>query len=211
MGRKGSRQNGTRARIAAAAARIMAEDGIDDFALAKRKAARQVGAEDTQALPANDEIEAELRAYRALYQPSEHPERITQLRRIALDAMRELQSFNPYLTGAVLTGLAGPYAEIDLQLFPESTKEVEIFLLDRSLPYSTSEGRRYSGDRVRAVTMLSLTWQGAPLRLSIFDPRDERLALKTTQAGKVIERAGIAEVGTLVSAQPHGKHGARTA
>ena len=211
MGRKGSRQNGTRARIAAAAARIMAEDGIDDFALAKRKAARQVGAEDTQALPANDEIEAELRAYRALYQPSEHPERITQLRRIALDAMRELQSFNPYLTGAVLTGLAGPYAEIDLQLFPESTKEVEIFLLDRSLPYSTSEGRRYSGDRVRAVTMLSLTWQGAPLRLSIFDPRDERLALKTAQAGKVIERAGIAEVGALVSAQPHGKHGARTA
>ena len=211
MGRKASRQNGTRARIAAAAARIMAEDGIDDFALAKRKAARQVGAEDTQALPANDEIEAELRAYRALYQPSEHPERIAQLRRIAFDAMRELRGFNPYLTGAVLTGLAGRYAEIDLQLFPESAKEVEIFLLDRNLPYSTSEGRRYSGDRAHAVTLLSLTWQGAPLRLSIFDPRDERLALKTTQAGKVMERAGIAEVGALISTQPHGKHGARTA
>jgi len=180
----------------------MAEDGIDDFALAKRKAARQVGAEDTQALPANDEIEAELRAYRALYQPSEHPERIAELRRIALDAMRELEGFNPYLTGAVLTGLAGRYAEIDLQLFPESTKEVEIFLLDRNLPYSTSEGRRYSGDRVRAVTVLSLTWQGAPLRLSIFDPRDERLALKTTQAGRVIGRAGIAEVGALINAGP---------
>src|SRR5712664_4853012 len=36
-----------RARIAAAAARMMAEDGLDDFALAKRKAARQLGAEDT--------------------------------------------------------------------------------------------------------------------------------------------------------------------
>jgi len=207
MGRKGPRQNGTRARIAAAAARIMAEDGIDDFALAKRKAARQVGAEDTQALPGNDEIEAELRAYRALYQPAEHPERIAELRRIALDAMRELKDFNPYLTGPVLTGLAGRYAEIDLQLFPGSTKEVEIFLLDRNLPYSTSEGRRYSGDRVRAVTVLSLTWLGAPLRLSIFDPRDERLALKTTQAGRVMERAGIAEVGAMIAAGPHGKDG----
>ena len=207
MGRKGPRQNGTRARIAAAAARIMAEDGIDDFALAKRKAARRVGAEETQALPGNDEIEAELRAYRALYQPAEHPERIAELRRIALDAMRELKGFNPYLTGPVLTGLAGRYAEIDLQLFPESTKAVEIFLLDRNLPYSTSEGRRYSGDRVRAVTVLSLTWLGAPLRLSIFDPRDERLALKTTQAGRVMERAGIAEVGAMIAAGPHAKDG----
>ena len=209
MGRKGPRQNGTRARIAAAAARIMAEDGIDDFALAKRKAARQVGAEDTQALPGNDEIEAELRAYRALYQPAEHPERIAELRRIALDAMCELKSFNPYLTGPVLSGLAGRYAEIDLQLFPESTKEVEIFLLDRNLQYSTSEGRRYSGDRARAVTVLSLTWLGAPLRLSIFDPRDERLALKTTQAGRVMERAGIAEVGAMIGAGPHDKDGIR--
>ena len=209
MGRKGSRQNGTRARIAAAGARIMAEDGIDDFALAKRKAARQVGAEETQALPANDEIEAELRAYRALYQPAEHPERISELRRIALNAMRELQSFNPYLTGAVLSGLAGRYAEIDLQLFPESAKDVEIFLIDRDLPYSTSEGRRYSGDRARSVTVLSLTWQGAPLRLSIFDPRDERLALKTTQAGRVAERAGLAEVGALIAADSHEENDAR--
>jgi len=208
MGRKGPRQNWTRARIAAAAARIMAEDGIDDFALAKRKAARQVGAEDTQALPGNDEIEVELRAYRALYQPSEHPERIAELRRIALDAMRELKDFNPYLTGPVLSGLAGRYAEIDLQLFPASTKEVEIYLLDRNLPYSTSEGRRYSGDRARAVTVLSLMWQGAPLRLTIFDPRDERLALKTTQAGRVMERAGIAEVGALIAAGTQGKDGA---
>ncbi|MFZ1909433.1 MAG: hypothetical protein WAU52_10175 [Burkholderiales bacterium] len=211
MGRKGSRQNGTRARIAAAAARIMAEDGIDDFALAKRKAARQVGAEESQALPANDEIEAELRAYRALYQPAEHPERIAELRRIALDAMRELQGFNPYLTGAVLTGLAGRYAEIEVQLFPESAKEVEIFLLDRNLPYTTFEGRRYSGDRVRSITVLSLTWHGAPLRLSIFDPRDERLALKTTQAGRVTERAGIAEVGALIGAGLHAKDGPRPA
>ena len=209
MGRKGSRQNGTRARIAAAAARIMAEDGIDDFALAKRKAARQVGAEETQALPANDEIEAELRAYRALYQPAEHPERSAELRRIALNAMREVQSFNPYLTGAVLTGLAGRYAEIDLQLFPESAKDVEIFLIDRELPYSTSERRRYSGDRARSVTVLSLTWQGAPLRLSIFDPRDERLALKTTQAGRVAERAGLAEVGALIAADSHEENDAR--
>src|SRR5262245_46456314 len=109
---KAARQGTVRARIAAAAARIMAEDGIDDFALAKRKAARQLGAPDTQSLPANEEIELALREYRALYQPTEHAERTDELRRLALEAMQALERFRPYLTGAVLKGIAGPYAEV---------------------------------------------------------------------------------------------------
>src|SRR6185436_11687507 len=199
MARRSNRQTDMRARIAAAAARLMAEDGIDDFALAKRKAARQMGAADTQALPRNDEIEAELRAYRELYQAEDHPAVIEELRRAALDAMRALERFKPYLTGSVLTGLAGPYAEIDLQLFPDSTKEVEIFLLDRNLTFSTQEGRRYAGDRARAVSFISLDWEGHPLRLAVFDPRDERLALKTSQTGRVADRAGIQELASIVS------------
>ena len=198
--RQGGARGGMRARIAAAAARIMAEEGVDDFALAKRKAARRLGATDREALPANAEIEAELRDYRALYQAEEHPERITELRRVALAAMRALEQFNPYMTGQVLPGLAGPYAEIDLQLFPESSKQVELFLLDRNLAYEASDQRRYTGDRARAVAVISLDWQGVPLRLSVFDPRDERAALKTSLAGRVAARAGIAEVRTLVEA-----------
>src|SRR5207253_603184 len=152
MARKSNRQTAMRTRIAAAAARLMAEDGIDDFALAKRKAARQLGALDTRSLPRNDEIEAELRAYRALYQAEEHPQLIGELRGIALDAMQALEQFNPYLTGPVLKGTASPYAEIDLQLFPDSAKEVEIFLLDRNIAFTTQEGRRYTGDQARAVS-----------------------------------------------------------
>ena len=188
-----------RIRIAAAAARLMAEDGIDSFALAKRKAARQLGAADTESLPTNDEIEAELRDYRALYQADEHPERIAELRRVALEAMRALERFSPYLTGPVLKGIAGPYAEIDLQLYPDSAKDVELFLLERNIAFDTSEGRRYSGDRAHAVSLFKLDWLGIPLRLSVFDPRDERLALKTSQTGRVMDRAGIVEVGQMLA------------
>lgn len=198
MGRR--HRSGLRVRIAAAAARIMAEEGIDDFARAKRKAARRLGAPDGEALPANDEIEAELREYRALYQAEAHPRRIGELRRAALEAMRALERFSPYLTGPVLTGIAGPYAEIELQLFPESTKDVELFLLDRGIPYQASDERRYAGDRARAVAVLSTEWQGVPLRLSVLDPRDERAAMKTTQAGRVAPRAGIPEVRLLLEA-----------
>jgi hypothetical protein len=202
MSRRTMRHNGMRARIAAVAARIMAEDGIDDFALAKRKAVRRLGAdEERQALPTNEEVESELQAYRDLYQAEEHSLRIAELRRIALDAMRVLARFHPYLSGPVLRGIAGRYAEIDLQLFPESTKEVELFLLDRNIAYAATEVRRYSGDRARSVTLLTLSWQGAPLKVSVFDPRDERLALKTSQAGRTMVRAGIAEVSALVEGE----------
>ena len=202
MSRNGARQNGMRARIAAAAARLMAEDGISNFALAKKKAARGLGASNAEALPGNDEIEVELRAYQALYQADEHPERVAELRGLALEAMQLLERFNPYLTGPVLAGTAGPYAEIELQLFPESTKEIELFLIDRKLPYEASDERRYTGDRARAVAVISLDWQGVPMRLSVFDPRDERSALKTTLAGRVTVRAGIAHVRDLVNPEP---------
>jgi hypothetical protein len=198
MGRKSNRHATMRTRLAAAAARIMAEDGIDDFALAKRKAARQLGAVNTEALPRNEEIAAELQAYRALYQSDEHAARIAELRRVALDAMQALAPFTPYLTGPVLKGTAGPYAEIDLQLFPESAKDLEIFLVDRGLAFTTQEGRRYSGDRAHAASLIKLDWQGVPLRIAVFDARDERLALKSSQAGRVIERAGISEVSALI-------------
>ena len=188
-----------RARIAAAAARIMAEDGIDSFALAKRKAARQLGAPDTEALPGNDEVEEALHAYRALYQADEHPQRVAELRRIALDAMQALEQFSPYLTGPVLKGTAGPYAEIELQLFPESVEgggDLPARPAHR-LHHCTRAGAFPAIACTRSACFPS-TWQDAPLKLSVFDPRDERVALKTSQAGRVLERAGIAEVGALL-------------
>ena len=192
------KQQQMRIRIAAAAARIMAEDGVEDFAMAKRKAARQLGAGDTQSLPNNDEIETELRLYQSLYQGEEQRERVHYLRSQALAAMEQLAEFKPYLTGPVLKGIAGPYAEIDLQLFPDSAKDVEVFLLERNVAFRTREGRRYSGTQVRPMSVLATAWSGTPLRLAVFDPRDERVALKSSQVGKAMGRAGIAEVEALV-------------
>jgi hypothetical protein len=187
-----------RLRIAAAAARLMAEDGIDDYALAKRKAAKQLGADDTKSLPGNDEIEAELRAYQSLYQGEEQRERIRELRAKALEAMRLLSEFRPYLAGAVLKGTAGRYGEIDLQLFTDDGKAVEMALLNRNIAYDVSEERRYASGREREVPVLTLFWSGIPLRLSIHATNDERGTLKHSAGGRAIERAGIEAVTQLL-------------
>lgn len=196
---KHPRQQQMRTRIAAAAARIMAEDGVDDFATAKRKAARMLGATDTHALPANDEVEAELRLYQSLYQGDEQRDRLRELREIAINVMRTFATFRPYLFGPVLKGTAGRYADIDIQLFPPDGKAVELFLLNRGLAYTTSQQRHYCGDEPRQVSILTVDWDGIPVKFSVYDANDERGALKTTPAGRAIERAGIAAVEGLLA------------
>ena len=188
-----------RSRIAAVAARIMAEDGVDDFALAKRKAARQLGAEDTRALPRNDEVEAELRAYQSLYQGDEQRERIRELRARALEAMRLLEPFRPYLSGPVLKGTAGRYSDIDLQLFTDDSKAVELFLLNRNIPYEVFQQRHFAGDQPRAVSVLKLDWKGIALNVAVYGSNDERGMLRTTPVGRPMERAGIQAVAQLLA------------
>src|SRR5690606_27636218 len=109
-------RNDRRGRIAHLAARLMAEDGVEDYALAKRKAARQAGLDDSRDLPSNEEVESALRTYRVLYEQQTHGDRLRALRMKALAAMRLWSRFRPYLTGSVLTGTAGRYADVNLQV-----------------------------------------------------------------------------------------------
>ena len=53
----GGRQSQLRQLVAHEAARMMAEDGISDYAYAKKKAGRQLGVVDANCLPSNAEIE----------------------------------------------------------------------------------------------------------------------------------------------------------
>ena len=183
-----------RREIAALAARMMAEDGIADFGFAKRKAARQLGVSLSEALPNNAEIEAELRTWQALYQDDEQPERLHQMRRTAVEVMRMLAPFRPYLTGGALDGTAGRYAEVEIELYPESAKEVEIFFLNQSLAYEHREARRPPPHAPEAV--LCFDWGDVPVRLSIFEGRAERISRKGA------ERARLPAVEALLLQQP---------
>ncbi|PKO84741.1 MAG: hypothetical protein CVU17_00710 [Betaproteobacteria bacterium HGW-Betaproteobacteria-11] len=156
--------------IASAAARLMAEEGITDYATAKRKAARGLGADKGEALPSNEEIEIELRAWQALYQEDEHRERLRSLRATALHAMQLLAEFNPRLTGAVFDGTAGRYAPIHLQLFADSSKEVEIWLLGQQIPFA-SKGAPLHGNRAEiAEDRLAIELDETTILLDIFPP-----------------------------------------
>lgn len=146
-----------REQLAHEAARIIAENGIADFAFAKRKAAKQLGAVDTQHLPSNEEIEEALHIYRALYEHDSHPNILNELRLEALDVMRLLGEFNPYLTGSVLNGSAGEHSDINLMLFSDDTKAVLLFLLKNSIEFEDGEWTVRVGGHDESVPSYTLT------------------------------------------------------
>ena len=181
-----------RSTIAAAAARLMAEDGISDYHHAKKKAARQLGLPDNAGFPDNAEVEAELRAYRELYQGDIHPEMLAAMRHSALELMELLAAFNPWLTGSVLDGTAGEHSSIDILLFADSAKEVEIFLLNRGIDVSHAQPRN---DKVEAV--LQVETDTVDANLIVFPPHLERVSLKHRD-GRPRERMRAAELHLLL-------------
>jgi len=195
-----------RRQVAYLAARLIAEDGITDYGLAKQKAARQAGFLDTKALPDNAEIEAALREYQALYQGEEHVELLAELRELALGVMQLLAEFEPRLTGPVLDGTATEFSPVELELFTDSGKDVELFLINRNIPYRAAERQRAHGGVGReALSVLHCHYRDVPVVLVIRPVNDLRLVDKRGVGGAQATRADVAAVQALLAAEDGGE------
>lgn len=183
--------------IAGAAARLMAEEGIGDYGAAKRKAARSLGAADGEALPTNEEVETELRAWQSLYQEDEQRERVRDLRMTALEVMQLLAEFHPYLTGSALDGTAGRYSAVELDLYADSSKDVEIALLSHGISYDTLDNRR-----IGVEAQLRLDWNDLPVQISIYPPVAERQQPKNPHTGRGRHRVRTEAVIELLQEAP---------
>ena len=185
--------------VAEEAARIMREQGVDDFLLAKRKAAERLGVTDASILPRNTEIEAALVAHQRLFAADRHEAGLASLRRSALEAMRLLSDFQPRLVGPVLTGTASPHSEINLHLFTESAEAVSIRLEERGVPHEVLERRlRYERDRTVSYPALRFVAGRQTVDAVVFPLDGIRQAPCSPVDGKPMRRASAAEVESLL-------------
>ncbi|MFT3718120.1 hypothetical protein [Pseudorhodoferax sp.] len=140
------------AEIAAAAARLVVEDGLE-WGAAKRRARQQLDLGLRARLPDNEELEDAVREHLALFHADTQPAELRALRRLALRWMERLQAFRPYLAGAVWHGTATRRSDVYLQLFCDDPKSAEIALIDHGVRY---EPRTVPGLRGEPVEALSL-------------------------------------------------------
>ena len=101
MGKKTDRRfaDNLRTMLAQEAARLIRDHGIDDYRNAKLKAAENLGLGNRGALPTNREIEAALAERNRIFGAERHQDLLTQLRRVAVEVMQDLQIFAPRLVG----------------------------------------------------------------------------------------------------------------
>jgi hypothetical protein len=162
-----------RARIAQAAARLIAEHGITDWSLAKRKAARQLMLREGAALPSNDDVLQALTDHHALFGGQAHAASLRRQREEGLAWIWKLAPWKPLLVGGVAAGWATEHSDVRIELIADDPKAVEIALASSGVAYVASP----PGDdteRPAGVTHLRIATPRATIRLSILTPQQRR-------------------------------------
>src|SRR5579862_7372224 len=187
-----TRSDNLRRALAQEAARIMAEHGVQDFLVAKRKAAERLGVDDGAAvLPKNSEIELALAEYQRLFGGESHVESLSDKRRAALTAMRSLSEFEPRLVGAVLSGTATEHSDVQLHLFADRAESVTLKLIDAGIAHEVTE-------RVRPFPGIRFAVDDHSIEATVFPADGIRQAPMSPVDGRPMRRANAFEVEALL-------------
>jgi len=177
----------------------MDEHGIEDFLLAKRKAAERMLIGDSVALPKNAEIEAALLERQRLFHHTRHSAQLDDMRRAALQAMRLLSDYQPRLVGSVLSGSATANAEINLHVFADNAEQIAMRLEENGIIAQHAEKKfRYEAERYRSFPSFKFVAGRQPLEIVVFPTDGIRQAPSSPVDGRPMSRADVADVQALL-------------
>ena len=144
------------AEIAAAAARLVIEEGME-YAAAKARAARDLGRPARGGrraeLPGNEAVEDEVFAQLALFHADTQPAELRALRELALSWMERLAAFRPHLGGAAWRGTATRLSALHLDLYCDDPKSAEFALIDAGLRYDSGSLPRPGAEPLHVLTL----------------------------------------------------------
>ena len=194
-GRDGER----RRRIAVEAARLISEQGIRDYAVAKRKAAERLGFAIDAALPKNSEIEDAVREHQRLFEADAHPRLLRELRETAREALHFFDAFEPRLVGPVLDGSADRFSAVCLHLFADEPEAVVRFLAEHGIPYEEQDRElRMARDDARRFPGFVFSAGGTRVDITVLPTDLQRQAPLDRSGDKPMARATLAALDALL-------------
>ncbi|NIW24271.1 MAG: hypothetical protein GWN29_06720 [Gammaproteobacteria bacterium] len=177
------------------------DHGIQDYGLAKRKAAERFGVRSAGALPSNSEIESRVIERQRIFEPDEHTERAIELRRIAAELMRLLEAFQPRIAGPVLSGAITVSTCIELHLFTDAPEEVIYTLEAERFSLRNCQRRyRFNGQDTVVVPGFRFSANGACVDALTFPEKGIRQAPMSPIDGRPMRRADRAALLALIEA-----------
>jgi hypothetical protein len=188
-----------RQELADEAARLIAEHGIADFSLAKRKAAERLGVRGGAGLPSNAEIHSRLAERQRTFEPAAHNDRLGRLRAVAAHAMGLLAPFRPKLVGSVLDGTATQSSVIELHVFSDSPEAVAGALESYGVRLRDAQRRyRFGRHETEVIPGFELNVDDEEIEVMVFPERGPKHAPLSAVDGKPMRRAARATVLTLI-------------
>lgn len=191
MGKKSTVVNDrARQMLAQEAARIIVEQGIEDYRTAKIKAADRLGMSSYGSLPGNPEIEKAVSEHLKLFGRETHGDLLQMLRLAALSAMELLSSFTPRLVGPVLHGTAGGSSAVNLHVFADNAESVALLLQQRGIAYRPFERRLKSRrDQLDSFAAFRFDRDDSCIEATVFPVDGMRQAPISPVDGKPMRRA----------------------
>lgn len=182
----------------------MVEHGIQDFALAKRKAAERLGVRaGAGALPSNAQIQEQVVERQRLFEPVELDRRLVRLRAVATNVMDVLEEFRPKLVGAVLEGTATLNSSIELHVFSDAPEAVAAALEGRGFRLHDSHRRyRLTREVTERIPGYELVVDDEELQVMVFPERGSNHSPLSPIDGKPMRRASRSAVMALLPTAP---------
>jgi hypothetical protein len=192
-------------RIVHEAARIICEDGLSDYRLAKQKAIERLGLGFGAPMPSNVDVQAAVIQYQRIFGGRAYADRLTLMRSTAVKAMRLLSEFQPRLVGAVATGATTDGHNVQLHCFADKPEQIDVLLESRGIAFDVSERRyRYSDSDNGGVPVPVLSFQAAEIGVSVavFPERELRRAPLSPVDGAPMKRLDLGAVEALAAVSP---------
>lgn len=196
--------NRARQLLAQEAARIIVDQGIRDYRVAKSKAAERLGMNTRGALPGNAEIEQAISEHLKLFGGDAHTVFLRTMREVALAVMEMLASYSPRLVGPVLAGTADANSSVNLHLFADSPEFVALDLEDRGFnlrPYERRlRNRPHRNSRPETYAGFQFRHSDTSVEATVFPVDGIRQAPISPIDGRPMKRADLKAVQDLVNA-----------
>ena len=191
MGRKSSIvSDRARQLLAQEAARIIVDQGIQDYRIAKTKAALRLGMTERGSLPGNAEIERAVTEHLRIFGRETHVDLLRALREAALTVMEKLSLYTPRLVGPVLHGTAAANSPVNLHVFADSSESVAMTLQAQNIAYRPFERRLKSRrDRVETFAAFRFACNDAAIEATVFPVDGVRQAPISPVDGRPMRRA----------------------
>lgn len=195
------KQIAQRQQLAQQAARLMVQQGIRDYRLAKQKAAQQMGIDVRHSvLPRNAEVEAALAEHQRIFAGDRQRTELLVLRRAAATAMQLMAAFSPRLVGDVLSGVGHENSIITLHVFADHSESFDLLLQEHGIPFEIVERRYRFAEGYRYYPTFCFVAGDHRFEVTLFSMVEIREAPRSRVDGAPMARASLKQLEQLIQA-----------